>query len=166
MANDTHEKTRELQNKLYRAAKESPTRRFHALYDKMYREDFLQRAWAEVRRNAGAPGVDGVSIDQVEEEGVEEFLDTLAEELRDGNYRPQPVRRVTIPKPDGRERHLGVPTIRDRVVQAAAKLVLEPIFEADFLDCSYGFRPRRSARQALEAIRVRVNRGLVWVVER
>lgn len=164
-ANNALEKTRELQRKLYLAAKRSPVRRFHALYDKVCREDFLQRGWEDVRRNRGAPGVDGVTIDQVEEQGVEEFLDGLARELRDGTYRPLPVRRVTISKPDGGERNLGVPAVRDRVVQAAARAVLEPIFEADFLDCSYGFRPKRSAQQALEAIRVEVNRGRCWVVE-
>jgi RNA-directed DNA polymerase len=146
-------------------AKRSPARRFHALYDKVYREDFLRRGWEDVRRNRGAPGVDGVTIDQVEERGVEEFLGSLAGELEDGTYRPLPVRRVTISKPDGGERNLGVPAVRDRVVQAAARAVLEPIFEADFLDCSYGFRPRRSSQQALETIRMEVNKGRGWVVE-
>src|SRR6266536_3515739 len=125
----------------------------------------LERAWEEVRRNRGAPGVDGVTIAQVERQGVEGFLDELAVQLQDGTYRPLPVRRVTIPKPQGGERNLGVPAVRDRVVQAAAKAVLEPIFEADFLDCSFGFRPGRSAHQALEAIRVEVNRGRCWVVD-
>jgi RNA-directed DNA polymerase len=168
MANGTQDKVRELQDKLYQAAKRSPTRRFHALYDKVYRRDFLWRAWVDVARNGGAPGVDGVTIGHIEEqgvEGVEAFLDTLGCELEDGTYRPLPVRRVTIPKPAGGERHLGVPAIRDRVAQAAAKLVLEPIFEADFLDCSFGFRPERSAHQALEVIRTEVNRGRVWVVD-
>ena len=165
MANDTLDKTRELQRKLYLAAKRSPARRFHALYDKVYREDFLRRGWEEVRRNRGAPGVDGVTIDQIEEQGVEGFLGTLAGELKDGTYRPLPVRRVTISKPDGGERNLGVPAVRDRVVQAAARAVMEPIFEADFLDCSYGFRPRRSPQQALETIRTEVNKGRGWVVE-
>jgi RNA-directed DNA polymerase len=165
VANDTLDKTRELQRKLYRAAKRSPARRFHALYDKVYRRDILERAWEEVRRNRGAPGVDGVTIAQVERQGVEGFLDELAVQLRDGTYRPLPVRRVTIPKPQGGERNLGVPAVRDRVVQAAARVVLEPIWEADFLDCSFGFRPGRSAHQALEAIRVEVNRGRCWVVD-
>ena len=165
MANDTRDRTRELQHKLYRAAKESPTRRFHALYDKVHRADVLGRAWSEVAANGGAPGVDGVSITQVQEQGVEDFLDTLREELETGCYRPLPVRRVTIPKASGGTRNLGVPAVRDRVVQAAAKLVCEPIFEADFLDCSYGFRPKRSAQQALEAIRVGVNGGRTWVVD-
>jgi RNA-directed DNA polymerase len=167
-ANTTLDKVADLQSKLYEAAKQSPTRRFHALYDKVHRSDLLWRAWVGVARKGGAAGVDGVSIAQIEEggvEGVRAFLDELAHELKDGTYRPLPVRRVTIPKSDGGERHLGVPAIRDRVVQAAAKLVLEPIFEADFLDCSFGFRPGRSAHQALDVIREEVNRGRVWVVD-
>ena len=168
MANGTQDKVQELQDKLYQAAKLSPTRRFHALYDKVCRRDFLWRAWLDVAVNGGAPGVDGVTIAHIKEQGaagVGEFLDALAVELKDGTYRPLPVRRVTIPKADGGDRHLGVPAIRDRVVQAATKLVLEPIFEADFLDCSHGFRPGRSAHQALEVIRGEVNRGRVWVVD-
>jgi RNA-directed DNA polymerase len=165
MANDTRSGTRELQHKLYLAAKRSPARRFHALYDKVHRADVLWRAWSEVAANNGAPGVDGVSITDIEERGVEGFLDTLRAELQAGTYRPLPVRRVSIPKPQGGQRDLGVPAVRDRVTQAAAKLVCEPIFEADFLDCSYGFRPKRSAHQALEAIRVEVNRGRTWVVD-
>src|SRR6266511_2543441 len=135
VANDTLDTTRELQLKLYRAAKRSPARRFHALYDKVYRSDILERAWEEVRGNRGAPGVDGVTIAQVESQGVEGFLDELAVQLQDGTYRPLPVRRVTIPKPQGGERNLGVPAVRDRVVQA------------------------------VEAIRVEVNRGRCWVVD-
>jgi RNA-directed DNA polymerase len=168
MANGTENKVRELQTKLYQAAKSSPTRRFHALFDKVHRPDVLWRAWVDVARNGGAPGVDGVSIAHIEErgsEGVWELLDTLAAELKDGTYRPLPVRRVTIPKSSGGERHLGVPTIRDRVVQAATRAVIEPIYEADFLDCSYGFRPGRSAHQALDAIKTEVNRGRMWVVD-
>ncbi|MGH8511761.1 MAG: group II intron reverse transcriptase/maturase [Gammaproteobacteria bacterium] len=168
MANGTQDKVHELQTKLYQAAERSPTRRFHALYDKVHRRDFLWRAWVDVALNGGAPGVDGVTIDSIRDQGVEgvrAFLDELAAELVAGTYRPLPVRRVTIPKPAGGERHLGVPAIRDRVVQAAAKLVLEPIYEADFLDCSFGFRPGRSAHQALEVIRGEVNRGRVWVVD-
>jgi len=168
MANGTLDKVRELQHKLYRAAKQSPTRRFHALFDKVHRRDFLWRAWTQVAANGGAPGVDGVSIAQIEEQGVEGvlgLLDVLAADLRAGTYRPLPVRRVSIPKSSGGVRHLGVPAVRDRIVQAAAKLVLEPIYEADFLDCSYGFRPKRSAHQALEVIRAGANRGRVWVVD-
>jgi len=168
MANGTQDKVRELQTKLYQAAKSSPTRRFHALFDKVHRPDFLWRAWVDVARNGGAPGVDGVSIDHIEErgtDGVREFLDALAAELEAGTYRPLPVRRVTIEKPGGGERHLGVPAIRDRVVQAATKAVIEPIFEADFLDCSYGFRPGRSTHQAMDVIKAEVDRGRVWVVD-
>src|SRR5450830_1369860 len=125
---------RQLQRALYRAAKASTTRRFHALYDKVYREDLLARAWGEVKATGGAAGIDGATIETIEQEGVEGFLGKLAEELREGRYRPQPVRRVYIPKADGRQRPLGIPMVRDRVVQAAAKVVLEPIFEADFRD--------------------------------
>jgi len=156
---------RELQRALYRAAKASPTRRFHALYDKMYREDVLAKAWREVKANAGSAGVDGQTIEQIEQQGVEGFLAELATELREGRYRPQAVRRVRIPKPDGSQRGLGIPAVRDRVVQAAAKAVLEPIFEADFRPSSYGFRPKRSAHQAGEQLRQAVNRGANWIVE-
>src|SRR6266545_7842721 len=128
-ANHTRDKTRELQRALYRAAKANATRRFHALFDKVSREDILRRAWREVKANAGAAGVDGHTISDVGRSGVDQFL----------------------------ERPLGIPTVRDRVVQAAAKVVLEPIFEADFRDCSYGFRPRRSAHQAMGVIRSAVN---------
>jgi RNA-directed DNA polymerase len=166
MANASNDKTDELRDKLYRAAKQSPQRRFHALSDKVYRRDFLERSWNEVKANKGAPGVDGVTIQDIEEQGADVFLDALAVELKDGTYRPLPVRRVTIPKRNGGgKRHLGIPAVRDRVVQTAVKLVLEPIFEADFLDCSFGFRPKRSAHDALEVIRTEVNRGRVWVVD-
>ena len=148
--------TRVFQRKLYRAAKQNTDRRFHALYDKVHRTDILGRAWKDVARKGGAAGVDGITIEDVKEAGPEDFLRELACELAQGRYRPQPVRRVTIPKRQGGQRHLGVPTVRDRVVQTATKLVLEPIFEADFAECSYGFRPRRSARQA----RDRVRRGM------
>jgi RNA-directed DNA polymerase len=164
-ANHTSDKTRELQRALYRAAKASATRRFHALFDKVYREDILRRAWREVKANAGAAGVDGQTIGEIEQSGVDQLLAELAADLRAGRYRPRPVRRVLIPKADGGERPLGVPTVRDRVVQAAAKVVLEPIFEADFRDCSYGFRPRRSAHQAMGVIRSVVNTGANWVVD-
>lgn len=168
MANGTEDKVQDLQTKLYQAAKESPTRRFHALYDKVHRWDFLCKAWLDVAVNNGAPGVDGVSLAMIEEHGVEGikvFLEDLASELEDGTYQPLPVRRVTIPKNDGGERNLGVPAVRDRVVQASLKEVLEPIYEADFLDCSFGFRPGRSAHHALEVIREEVNRGRVWIVD-
>jgi group II intron reverse transcriptase/maturase len=164
-ANDTIDPARRLQRALYRAAKASATRRFHALYDKLYREDILQRAWQEVKANAGAAGPDGHTIEQIEEGGVEAFLAELATELREGRYRPQAVRRVRLPKAGGGERPLGIPAVRDRVVQAAAKAVLEPIFEADFRPSSYGFRPKRSAHQATEQLRQAVNRGANWVVD-
>ena len=157
--------TRRLQRKLYRAAKQSPARRFHALYDKVHRTDILWRAWQEVAKKRGAPGVDVASIEAIEAQGVESFLKGLREELMTEVYRPLPVRRVMIPKRTGGERPLGVPTVRDRVVQAATKLVVEPIFEADFADCSYGFRPKRSALQAREHIRREMQWGRRWVVD-
>lgn len=141
-----------LQRVLYRTAKAQPSRRFHALMDKVYRPDVLRRAWVDVASNRGAAGVDGVTITDIEENGVAGFLDVLRVELEEGRWRPTPVRRVEIPKPDGTKRPLGIPTVRDRVVQSALKLVLEPIFEADFQPCSFGFRPKRSAHHALNTI--------------
>ncbi len=156
---------RALQRKLYRAAKQSRTRRFHALFDKVHRRDFLWKAWFEVARNSGAAGVDGVTIENIEAAGVGVFLDGLACELAEGRYRPLPVRRVLIPKRNGGQRPLGVPAVRDRVVQASAKVVLEPIFEADFEPISFGFRPKRSALQAKERIRDHLWSGRRWVVD-
>ena len=169
-ANNAHWKqrvmvsTRALQRKLYRAAKQSGNRRFHALYDKVCRSDFLARAWSAVASKGGAPGVDGVSIEAIRSEGVVDFLRQLQAELRSGSYTPLPVRRVTIPKRSGGERHLGVPAVRDRVVQMAVKLVIEPVFEADFLPVSFGFRPKRSAHQARERVRAGMYQNR-WVVD-
>ncbi len=161
---------RALQRVLYRSAKQDPARCFHALYDKVARSDILWRAWADVASNQGAAGVDGVSITSIVDDGVvgvRAFLDDLAQHLRDKTYRPRPLRRVHIPKPGqpGVTRPLGIPCVADRVVMTAAKLVLEPIFEADFSPVSFGFRPKRSAHQALEAIRVAANRGADWVLD-
>jgi RNA-directed DNA polymerase len=158
---------RALQRVLYRSAKQDPGRRFHALFDHVARSDVLVEAWAAVRANRGAPGVDGMSIADVERLGVEEFLRQLAADLRAGRYRPAPLRRVRIPKPGqpGKTRPLSIPTVRDRVVMTAACSVLEPIFEAQFLPCSFGFRPKRSAHMALEAMRVEVRRGREWVLD-
>ncbi len=156
---------RELQRKLWAAAKQSEGRRFHALFDRICRDDVLVEAWERVRANRGAAGVDRMTLVAVEEYGVERMLSELARDLQSGSYRPSPVRRVEIPKPDGRKRPLGIPTVRDRVAQQAAKLVLEPIFEADFLPVSFGFRPKRSATDALEKIRVGFPRGQQFVFE-
>jgi hypothetical protein len=150
---ETPEKIRTLQRKLYRKAKAEPAYRFYVLYDKICREDILHHAYRLARSNAGAPGVDGVSFAQIEERGLEAWLASLREELVSKTYRPDPVRRVMIPKPNGGgERALGIPTIRDRVVQTAAKLVLEPIFEADFEDNAYGYRPARGAVDAVKEV--------------
>jgi group II intron reverse transcriptase/maturase len=161
------DRVRALQRVLYRSAKQDRVRRFHALFDKVARSDVMWQAWRDVRANKGAPGVDGVSIDAVEESGVQGFLEGLAAELRTGRYRPKALRRVHIPKPGkpGQTRPLGIPTVRDRVVMAAAKIVLEPVFEADFLASSFGFRPKRSAHMAIEAIRVAANRRGDWVLD-
>jgi group II intron reverse transcriptase/maturase len=164
---DGLDESRALQRVLYRSAKQNPSRRFHALYDKVARSDILSRAWDEVRANQGAPGVDGVTIEHVEASGVAAFLQELAEDLQAGTYRPARLRRVNIPKPGqpGKLRPLSIPTIRDRVAMAAAKIVLEPVFEAEFLSTSYGFRPKRSAEQANEVIRTEANRGGNWVLD-
>ncbi|MHB1871405.1 MAG: group II intron reverse transcriptase/maturase [Steroidobacteraceae bacterium] len=159
------EKVRQLQRRLWVAAKRAPGRRFHALYDHIWGGDVLQEAWRRVRSNRGAAGIDGQSIRDVEQYGVERLLQELSSELRRGEYRAAVVRRRYIPKSDGRQRPLGIPTVRDRVVQMAAKLVTEPIFEADFLPCSYGFRPKRSATMALEELRKLGAKGGSFVLD-
>jgi RNA-directed DNA polymerase len=155
-----------LQHALYRAAKADPGRRFHALRDKVFRRDVLWRAWVAVRRNDGAPGIDRTTLDQVEQYGVVRLLDELASELRDGRWRPLPARRVFIPKPGTNEqRPLSIPAVRDRIVQAAVKIVLEPVFEAQFLPCSFGFRPKRATHDALQVLIDESWQGRRWVVE-
>ena len=159
------DKVRKLQRRLWVAAKRHPGRRFHALYDRIYRSDVLWEAWRRVRANRGAAGIDRLTLAAVEAYGVERMLDELQADLRAGWYWPQPVLRREIPKPMGGVRPLGIPTVRDRVAQQAARIVLEPIFEADFLASSYGFRPRRSATAALEQIRMAFPRGYAHVVD-
>jgi RNA-directed DNA polymerase len=157
-----------LQHALYRAAKADPGRRFHALYDKVCRRDVLQRAWVVVRANNGAPGIDQITLAKVEEYGVDRLLGELASELKDKRYRPLPARRVFIPKPGapaGEQRPLSIPSVRDRIVQAAVKIVLEPVFEAGFLPVSFGFRPKRSPHDALQVLIEEQQRGRRWVVE-
>jgi group II intron reverse transcriptase/maturase len=158
---------RALQHALYRAAKADPGRRFHSLWDKILRRDVLWRAWITVRRNDGAPGVDKTTLAEVEQYGVVRLLDELADDLREGRYRPLPARRVFIPKPGrpGERRPLSIPSVRDRIVQAAVKIVLEPVFEVDMLACSYGFRPRRAAHDGLQVLIDESWRGRRWVVE-
>jgi RNA-directed DNA polymerase len=159
-------KVRRLQRKLWAAAKQSPERRFHALYDRIHRGDVLWEAWERVRVNRGAAGVDRVTLAYVQGVyGVPRLLGELQAELRAGTYRPAPARRVDIPKPDGGKRPLSIPSVRDRVAQQAAKLVLEPVFEADFGPCSYGFRPKRSATQAMERLRTGFIEGCQFVAE-
>jgi len=159
-------KVRELQGRLWAAAKQSPERAFHALYDRVHRGDVLWEAWCRVRANRGAAGVDRVTLAYVQDEyGVQRLLAELQADLREGTCRPAPARRVDIPKPDGSKRPLGIPAVRDRVAQQAAKIVLEPVFEADFLPCSYGFRPGRSATQAMERLRTGFIEGRVFVAE-
>lgn len=164
-ANNPIEKARKLQHGLFIAAKANRGRRFHALFDRICRSDVLAEAWARVRQNKGAAGIDGLGIEEIERRGVAAFLAEIQRSLKSGKYHPQPVRRVYIPKADGKQRPLGIPTVRDRVVQMATKLVIEPIFEADFKDCSHGFRPKRGATDALEAIRLIGGRGHYFIVD-
>lgn len=165
MSLQTPEKIRSLQRKLYLKAKAEPDFRFYLLYDKVYREDVLLQAWRLVRANKGAPGGDGQTFEAIEASGLARWLSGLRDELRAKTYRPQPVRRVTIPKPGGGERPLGIPTIRDRVVQTAVKLVIEPIFEADLDDSAYGYRPRRSATDAIKEVHSLLCEGHTDVVD-
>ncbi len=165
MTNNSKEKVRQLQNKLYLTAKKCSSRRFHALYDKVYRDDVLYEAWKRVKANQGSSGMDGITIEDIEASGVNRYLTGIQLELKSGTYRPLPVRRVMIPKPDGRQRPLGIPCVKDRIVQMATKIAIEPVFEADFKDCSYGFRPKRSAKQALEVVRKACNNKGYYVVD-
>lgn len=162
----TGDRVRDLQRALYRAAKADRKRRFHALYDKIGRRDVLERAWVQVRTNRGAAGIDWITLAEIEQYGVSRLLDELASDLKAHRWRPLPARRVWIPKPGGAEqRPLSIPTIRDRIVQAATKIVLEPVFEADMAPCSFGFRPKRSAHDALQVLNDESWRGRRWVVE-
>jgi group II intron reverse transcriptase/maturase len=162
----TPETIRTLQRKLYRKAKQEPACRFHALYDKVYRADILSHAYALVRANKGSAGIDGVTFAAIEEnEGVTAFIAELEEALRNKTYKPDPVKRVMIPKSDGSQRPLGIPTIRDRVAQMATKLVIEPIFEADFCETSYGFRPKKSAHNAVDDVAYAMNTGYTEVID-
>lgn len=163
--NNTKEKVQQLQRKLYQSAKMNSGRRYHALYDKVYGKDVLYQGWQQVRENKGSAGIDKQTIEDIEFYGVEKLIAEIQEDLMQGKYKPQPVRRVYIPKANGKERPLGIPAVKDRIVQTATKIVIEPIFEADFKDCSYGFRPKKNAHQALENIRKACNNKGMYVLE-
>jgi RNA-directed DNA polymerase len=165
MSLQTPEKIRNLQRKLYLKAKAEPDYRFYLLYDKIHREDILLHAYRVAKSNGGAPGVDGVTFEMIESEGLEEWLSGIREELRGKTYKPQPVRREMIPKPGGGERPLGIPTIRDRVVQTTMKLVIEPIFEVDMEPNAYGYRPKRSGLDAVRKVHELLCKGYTDVVD-
>ena len=161
-----HEKVRDFQNRLYLTAKADRKRKFHAMYDKIYREDILEEAWKRVKQNKGTGGIDKVSIENGITDGEYKVLAEITEELRIEKYRCKPVRRTYIPKADGKKRGLGIPTVKDRIVQMATKIVIEPVFEADFKPCSYGFRPKRSAKQAMDRIYEVADKGnALWVLD-
>jgi len=161
----TTDKVQELQMKLYLKAKSNAGFRFYALYDKVYRIDVLRKGWERVKANKGTSGVDGQTFEDIEQIGIDKFLEGIQQELKAKTYRPKPARRVYIPKPDGTKRPLSIPTIKDRVVQTALKFIIEPIFEADFEDCSFGFRPNRSSQQAALEVRKLLNFGYTEVIE-
>lgn len=165
MTNHPIDKVRQLQRKLYVQAKKCPTRRFHALYERIHDWDVLKESWKRVRQKQGSAGVDEITIKAIETQGIDEFLKGIQAYLKEGQYHPSPVKRIHIPKPDGTKRPLGIPTIRDRVVQTAAKIVIEPVFEADFKKDSYGFRPKRSPLDALERIRDLSNKGYNHILD-
>lgn len=159
------DKVRQLQRKLYLGAKKSPTRRYHALYERIHDSRILKESWKRIRANHGTHGIDGQTLEMIEAQGVEAFLKGIEECLKEGRYHPMPVREVLIPKSDGTKRPLGIPTVKDRIVQMAAKIVLEPVFEADFEDPSYGYRPKRSSVEAMEKIRILANQGHNFVLD-
>lgn len=161
----TRDRVQELQRKLYLKAKSQPNFRFYALYDRIYRTDVLQKSWQKIKTNHGSAGIDNKTIEDIEEEGVDNFLKNIQQELRTKEYRPSPAKRVYIPKADGRQRPLSIPTVKDRVVQMAVKLIIEPIFEAGFEDNSYGYRPKRSAQEAVLEVRKYLNYGLTNVID-
>lgn len=164
-ANNTNDKVRQLQRKLYLSAKLNWKRRYHALYDKIHRMDILFESWKRVRANKGSGGVDGMTLAEVESYGADKLLKELSESLQEGTYRSMPVKRVDIPKGNGRMRPLGLPTVKDKIVQMAAKIVIEPVFEADFKDCSYGFRPKKNQHMALDAVRKALGNKGYWAVD-